>query len=88
MAKSNAKKQRDKLSREGRRNPEAGRSPFIFTDMRTRKTKTKHEKMYLIKHKNQVSGGGDTGSFYFAYMAYQVISRNVRTGHRIRKNAS
>ncbi|WP_433945730.1 hypothetical protein [Paenibacillus sp. SN-8-1] len=72
MAKSNAKKQRDKLSREGRRNPEAGRSPFVFTDMRTRKTKTKHEKMYLIKHKNQVSRGGDEGSFYFAY-----ISRNI-----------
>lgn len=69
MAKSNAKKQRDKLSREGRRNPEAGRSPFVFTDMRTRKSKTKHEKIYLIKHKNQVSGGGDEGSFYFGYIS-------------------
>lgn len=65
MAKSSAKKQRDKLSREGRRNPEAGRSPFAFTDMRTRKTKTKHEMMYLIKHKNRVSASGDDGSFYF-----------------------
>lgn len=66
MAKSNAKKVREKLAREGKRNPEAGRSLFVFTDMRTRTTKTKHEKMYLIKHKNQVSGGGNDGSFYLA----------------------
>ncbi|GIP22601.1 hypothetical protein [Paenibacillus sp. J22TS3] len=64
MAKSSAKKHRDKLAREGRRNPEAGRSPFAFADMRTRKTKTKQEIKYLIKHKNRISAGGDDGSFY------------------------
>ncbi|WP_246021884.1 hypothetical protein [Paenibacillus zeisoli] len=68
MAKSNAKKLRDKLARDGKRNPEAGRSPFVYADMRTRTTKTKHEKIYLIKHKNQVSGSGDDGSFYFGYI--------------------
>lgn len=41
MAKSSAKKVRDKAVREGTRNPECNRSPFVFSDMRTRKTKTK-----------------------------------------------
>jgi len=36
MAKSKAKKLREKLAREGNMNPEAKRSPFVFTDMRTR----------------------------------------------------
>ena len=45
---------RDKMTREGKRNPELNRSLFIFADMETRKTKTKKEKLQHqhTKHKN------------------------------------
>ncbi|MGG3564174.1 hypothetical protein ABES03_21530 [Neobacillus rhizosphaerae] len=66
MAKSKAKKLREKLSREGKMNPEAKRSPFVFTDMRTRATKTKKDHLYQFKHKNHQSQDGNDGSFYFA----------------------
>lgn len=64
MATSKAKKTRQKLTREGKRNPEAGRSPFATTDMRTRKTKTKLEQLNRSKYKNHASIYGDDGSFY------------------------
>ena len=44
MAKSNAKKFREKLEREGRRNPEWNRLSWEI-DPTTRKTKTKQEKL-------------------------------------------
>ncbi|MFD2445961.1 hypothetical protein ACFSO7_18545 [Bacillus sp. CGMCC 1.16607] len=65
MAKSKAKKLREKLVREGRRNPADSRSPFVFADMRTRKTKTKKDHLYLFKRKNHSSDAGYDGSFYF-----------------------
>ncbi|WLR42188.1 hypothetical protein LC087_15810 [Bacillus carboniphilus] len=55
MAKSKAKKLRDKLGKQGKRNPETGRSPYAFTDMRTRKTKTKKDKLYANKFKGRSS---------------------------------
>ncbi|MEH7502834.1 hypothetical protein V7152_12610 [Neobacillus drentensis] len=64
MAKSKAKKLREKLTREGRMNPEEKRSPFVFTDMRTRRTKTKKDHLYQFKHKNHQSQAGNDGSFY------------------------
>ncbi|MBS4199228.1 hypothetical protein KHA93_06115 [Bacillus sp. FJAT-49732] len=64
MSFSKAKKQRQKLAREGRRNPADSRSPFAFADMRTRKTKTKKDRLYKIKHKNHASQKGNDG-FYF-----------------------
>ncbi|MEH7355420.1 hypothetical protein V7150_17875 [Neobacillus drentensis] len=66
MAKSKAKKLREKLVREGNLNPEAKRSEFVFTDMRTRMTKTKKDHLYQFKHKNHQSQDGSDGSFYFA----------------------
>ncbi|KAB2333478.1 hypothetical protein [Bacillus mesophilum] len=63
MAKSAAKKKREKLVREGRRNPEQSRSPFAGTDMSTRKTKTKNETLYRIKHKNHSLDEDHDGSF-------------------------
>jgi hypothetical protein len=66
MAKSKAKKLREKLAREGNMNPEAKRSPFVFTDMRTRATKTKKDHLYQFKHKNHQTRKGYDGSFYFA----------------------
>jgi polyhydroxyalkanoate synthesis regulator phasin len=65
LAKSKAKKLRDKLVREGRMNPEEKRSPFVFTDMRMRTTKTKKEHIYQYKHKNHQSQEGNDGSFLY-----------------------
>ncbi|PGY15168.1 hypothetical protein [Bacillus sp. AFS031507] len=66
MAKSKAKKLREKLTREGRMNPVEKRSPFVFNDMRSRITKTKKDHLYQFKHKNHQSEAGNDGSFYFA----------------------
>jgi hypothetical protein len=65
LAKSKAKKMREKIVREGRRNPETSRSPFIFVDMRTRKTKTKKDYLYRDNKKNHSSHEGNDGSFLF-----------------------
>ncbi|MET3288894.1 hypothetical protein EDM56_20340 [Brevibacillus fluminis] len=53
MAKSKAQKQRDKLVREGRRNPADNRSLFALVDMRSRRTKTKAEQWNQVKHKGR-----------------------------------
>ncbi|PLR69082.1 hypothetical protein [Bacillus sp. UMB0893] len=66
MSQSKAKKQRLKLLREGKRNPEESRSPFVFGDMRTRQTKTKKEQLNKQKYKNHFSDERKNGSFYFA----------------------
>ena len=72
MAKSSAKKLREKLTREGRINPAEKRSPFVFTDMRSRITKTKKDHLYQFKHKNHQSEAGNDGSFYFAASANRL----------------
>jgi hypothetical protein len=64
LAKSKAKKMREKIIREGRRNPETSRSPFVLADMRTRKTKTKKDYLYRKNRKNHSSHEGNDGSFY------------------------
>lgn len=66
LAKSKAKKNREKLVREGKRSPEDIRSPFVFADMRTRTTKTKKDYLYRNKHKSHSSAEGKNGSFYFS----------------------
>ncbi|MCH6265984.1 hypothetical protein [Neobacillus citreus] len=65
MAKSKAKKLREKLARDGKMNPEARRSPFVFSDMRNRVTKSKKDHLYQFKHKNHQTQDGNDGSFYF-----------------------
>ncbi|QRG68746.1 hypothetical protein [Brevibacillus choshinensis] len=67
MAKSNARKHREKLEREGKRNPEWNRSIFAFADMRQRQTKTKLEKLNQQKHKRSLSFQSDDGLFYFGW---------------------
>ncbi|EUJ58841.1 hypothetical protein [Listeria fleischmannii] len=64
MAKSKAKKYREKLVREGRLNPEIKRSPFHTLDLTTRKTKTKKDVLY--QNKNHSFGDGENG-FYFSF---------------------
>ncbi|MFZ3589907.1 hypothetical protein ACOI1C_11640 [Bacillus sp. DJP31] len=66
MAKSKAKKLREKLEREGNRNPENGRSPFAELNLYTRKTKTKKDILYRCKNKNHSFQEGNDGSFIFA----------------------
>jgi hypothetical protein len=78
LTKSKAKKTREKLVREGRRNPEDSRSPFVFADMRTRKTKTKKDYLYRNKNKNHYSNEGNNGSFYFSTIIYQSQIRHYR----------
>ncbi|WP_239254420.1 hypothetical protein [Listeria ilorinensis] len=52
MAKSKAKKQREKWIREGHLDPVMKRSPFHTLDLHTRITKTKKDKLYQKKRKN------------------------------------
>lgn len=53
MAKSKAKKQREKLEREGKRNPDLGRGVFALLDLSTQKTETKKEKLKKAEKKLQ-----------------------------------
>ncbi|MEK4509441.1 hypothetical protein EJP82_10320 [Paenibacillus anaericanus] len=77
MATTKAKKLRQKLAREGKRNPELSRSPFATTDMRTRRTKTKLEQLSCIKHRNHDSIYGDDGSFLFSGSGSPFISVQI-----------
>ncbi|MBM7684105.1 hypothetical protein JOD43_004318 [Pullulanibacillus pueri] len=76
MSHSKAKKQRQKKVREGKRNPELSRSPFAFTDMQTRMTKTKKDKLYHCKHKNSLTDDRTEGSFYLPNLL--MIRNNPR----------
>ncbi|MEA3320475.1 MAG: hypothetical protein U9Q88_10635 [Bacillota bacterium] len=60
MAKSKAKKLRDKQVREGKRNPENGRGTYALANLTTKTTKTKKEKLnQLYKKERQSRNGGD-----------------------------
>ncbi len=71
MAKSKARKLRDKIVREGLRNPMANRSVFaneeMYKIMATKKTKTKKEKLNQTKHKKRLSSTGysEDNRFYY-----------------------
>ncbi|WP_249316723.1 hypothetical protein [Bacillus sp. FJAT-50079] len=65
MSSSKAKKHRQKITREGRRNPEENRSPFAFADMGTRRAKTKKDRLYMKKHKNHDFQKGNDGFYFF-----------------------
>ncbi len=60
MAKSKAKKLRDKQVREGKRNPENGRGTYALANLTTKTTKTKKEKLnQLYKKERQSRYGSD-----------------------------
>lgn len=68
MAKSRARKVREKMIREGRSDPRKIRGIYALAGLGTRKGKTKHGKLYQCKYgelssidKNQL----DDSSFYF-----------------------
>jgi hypothetical protein len=64
LAKSTARKLRDKQVREGKLNPEMLRSPFAKADLRTRMTKSKQERLNSSKHKNLLLRGPGDDSFF------------------------
>ncbi|MFS1512262.1 hypothetical protein VQL36_07505 [Chengkuizengella sp. SCS-71B] len=79
MAKSKAKKFRERLEREGRRNPAENRSPFALIDMHTRKTKTKKDYLYRNKHKNQHIQKENVGSFLMVKLCIKTEIKTERT---------
>lgn len=66
MGKSNAQKKREKLVREGRRNPENSRSPFAKLELRTQKTKNKKDLLYRCKHKNRIPKQRENDSYFLS----------------------
>ncbi|GGB54169.1 hypothetical protein [Fictibacillus barbaricus] len=72
MAKTRSKKWREKMIREGKRNPHADRSTYaaaeMYKIMATKKTKTKKDKMNQNKHKGRLSyarySDGSNRSFF------------------------
>lgn len=77
VAKSRAKKIREKLAREGRRNPEENRSPFVFTDMRTRRTKTKKDLLYQTKQKNHPLYNHERDGSFIFYIKKFIMAKSV-----------
>lgn len=73
MAKSAAKKARDKRIQAGRLDPAIGRSRFSAFDMRTRTTKTRKDVLYSSKHKNRFSQGERDGSFFVANLPLTLV---------------
>lgn len=78
MAKSSARKKREKLVREGRRNPVDNRGVYALADLRTRKTKTKIEMLRKEKHKGRLSSqvfyDEDKRPFSFIFLRRTNIS--------------
>lgn len=72
MAQSKAKKQRNKLVREGRRNPERDRSPYVFIDMNSKTTKTKKDYINQKKYKKPsfLDNNGNEGFYHFIHFTH------------------
>ena len=69
MAKSKARKLRDKLVREGFRDSSNGRGTYALQDLTTRKTKTKQEKLtQMYKKERQSNYRNDREIVVFAFM--------------------
>ncbi|MDR7071704.1 hypothetical protein [Fictibacillus barbaricus] len=72
MAKTKARKLREKLVREGKRNPDSNRSTFsnadIYKMMTSKKTKTKKDKLNQVKHKERLQAADYSGSGNGSYL--------------------
>lgn len=79
MSKSKAQKKREKLVREGRLNPEINRSPYAKLDLSTRRTKTKKDYLYRMKHKNRHPKQEENGSFYFTKKHFLINLKSILT---------
>ncbi|NGZ76022.1 hypothetical protein [Saccharibacillus alkalitolerans] len=82
MAKSAARKLRDKRIREGKFDAAELRSPYASADLRTRRTKTKQETLEKIKHKGRYKNpnftGGDEGSFCIPIFLKKGLTKKSR----------
>ncbi|TCP24531.1 hypothetical protein EV207_12430 [Scopulibacillus darangshiensis] len=76
MTKSRARKIREKRIQEGRRNPSADRGIYALADLRTRKTKTKMEKLYQHKHKGRLSNHEDNWPIHLFNPAGEYFEGN------------
>ncbi|MFD3447636.1 hypothetical protein ACFDTO_23885 [Microbacteriaceae bacterium 4G12] len=70
MSKSKARKQREKLAREGYRNPTENRGMFAGVEsykcMSSRQTKTKKDILFQEKYRNRSFDGKNDGSFFIS----------------------
>lgn len=73
MAKSKARKHREKMIREGKRNPVENRGIYVLADMRTRRTKTKAEKLQQQKYKGRISYHNKEDFDLFTFYSIQLI---------------
>lgn len=88
MSKSKAKKRREKLVREGKRNPSENRGVYALTDMRTRKTKTKKELLSQFKHKGRLSNENFEDNRPFILFRKKSTVRNEKVHKQIISNLS
>src|SRR5699024_1828830 len=86
MAKSRARKIREKRVREGKRNPANDRGSYVFADMQTRKTKTKNEIMYQDKYGElpKVDRNETDGSSIFIQKEFSL---SLQSANSFSKNA-
>ena len=75
MAKSKAKKLRDKQVREGNRNPENGRGTYALANLGTKTTKTKKEKLNQLYKKERQSRYGANRENVVLYFFYKKCMR-------------
>ncbi|MFD1173169.1 hypothetical protein [Oceanobacillus picturae] len=68
MSRSKAQKVRQKQIREGRMDPAKLRSPYTELDLQTRKTKTKKDHLYRMKHQNRYPDHQGDGSFLCLFL--------------------
>jgi len=75
LAKSKAKKLRDKQVREGNRNPENGRGTYALANLGTKTTKTKKEKLNQLYKKERQSRYGANRENVVLYFFYKKRTR-------------
>lgn len=85
MSKSKARKLRDRMIREGKRNPSDNRGIYALADLRTRKTKTKQQKKMQNKHKGRLSGYGQADNRPLFYL---ILSTRTKRPSGIRPKTS
>ncbi|WP_223701325.1 hypothetical protein [Sutcliffiella deserti] len=76
MAKSKAKKLRERLTREGKRNPENGRGTYALANLTTKVTKTKRQKLNQMDKKERQSRYNNYREnvvFYFSIFSVGIL---------------
>ncbi len=76
MGKSNARKQREKVVREGKRDPSLNRGIYAMANLSTRRTKTKKEALQQQYKKTHRFHYESDESFLF-YYTFHVATDNI-----------